>query len=86
MVNTVSLIGFKSADQVSEGSTLDVFMRVFPQRTKREPVPDWQRHFSLGARGKGGVARRKAHSIDSSPLLTPPFFLSPPLLLLASMT
>ena len=34
MVNIVNLIGLKSADQVSKGSTLDVYMRAFPQRTK----------------------------------------------------
>lgn len=79
MVNIVNLTGLKSADQVGEGSTLDVFTRVFPQRTKGEPAPDWQGHSSLGARGKGAWQR------DPPRALTPPLrsllLLSSPLLL-----
>lgn len=86
MVDIVNLIGLKSADKNSKGSILDGLTRVFPQRTKGEPVPEWQRHSSLGARGKRGGVKREAHSIDSSPPLPSPFILSPSLLLLASMT
>lgn len=89
MVNIVNLIGLKSADQVSKGSTLDVYMRAFPQRTKAgnlslnvvgSAIPAWEPE-GKGA-GQGGKPT----------VLTPPlrsllsFLPYSPLLLLATMT